>query len=498
MKKRVLILILEFLICSVLISKEISFNDANIIAENWTRILEEKFDDQVRIKDGREIYRDSIIVAYVFEFYPKGYMVVSAQDYLPPIKMYSLENDFSTSGAPFEEQIFGDFKTIILKVKKGEITPKKEYLSKNKARFNRLLNRDRYGTLSSFKPQEDITEEVEPLLTSRWGQGSPYNDNCPIVNGVKTPAGCVGLSFSQMMNYYEWPARGTGSESYYQKYGDITISTSFEKEYKWWDMEDYRNNKPEGKIAVAELCYDVGVAIHSDYRLGSTAANSKFYYNLVEHFYYSTDMEVIDFFKSLGVKRTLDEWFGIAKNQIDNGWPVKLSISGTYGHAAVIDGYRISDGLNMVHINFGWSGSYNGYFTMYNIVPSDNLNFDEYEYQDMTINFYPYPGYKRPMGKAPNDIHGNAYLNRSVFLSEYVCQLTWSESPSEDKRIFEYIIYRQKDGSTEELARVKPEDGHVYEFRIKDYNEYIYSVGVEDKNGVISSIPEFIRFVLKK
>ncbi|MCK4889896.1 MAG: hypothetical protein KAS97_08190, partial [Candidatus Aminicenantes bacterium] len=51
----------------VLFPRQITFNEARVIAENWTEILEEKFNDQVRISDGREIYRDNIIVAYVFD-----------------------------------------------------------------------------------------------------------------------------------------------------------------------------------------------------------------------------------------------------------------------------------------------------------------------------------------------------------------------------------------------------------------------------------------------
>ncbi len=81
------------LIAGIFYAREITFNEAQIIAENWTEILEEDFGDQVRVMKGQEIVRENILVAYVFDFYPKGYVIISGQDYLPPIKMYSLNND---------------------------------------------------------------------------------------------------------------------------------------------------------------------------------------------------------------------------------------------------------------------------------------------------------------------------------------------------------------------------------------------------------------------
>lgn len=59
---------------------------------------------------------------------------------------------------------------------------------------------------------------VKPLLPCKWGQGAPFNDLCPeyVVNGstVKTVTGCVATAAAQVMYYYRWPKRGTGSNTY--------------------------------------------------------------------------------------------------------------------------------------------------------------------------------------------------------------------------------------------------------------------------------------------
>jgi len=240
MRKNFLILVSILLISISIFSKQITFDQANKIADNWTQILEEKFDDQVRIKDGHTIIRSGTTVAYVFEFYPKGYMIVSAEDYFSPVKFYSLKYDYKSSTKPLEELIFDRYNKAINLIKKGDLTPNKEIVEQNRAIFKRLINKSfKYSTYKGFNDKtDDVTEEVKPLLTSEWGQWSPYNDNCPVENGIRAPAGCVAIAFAQIFNYWEWPDRGVGTFSYYDKYLGITISADFDKEYQWWYMED--------------------------------------------------------------------------------------------------------------------------------------------------------------------------------------------------------------------------------------------------------------------
>ena len=140
--------------------KQITFDQANTIAENWTKILEEKFNDQVRISNGHTIRREGIIVAYVFDFYPKGYLMISSEDYMPPIKMYSLKNDFNTTGAPLEDLIFDRNSKVIKFIKEGKIRPREEDLKRNRASFKKLLNRDiRYMTYDGLnETKEDLSK----------------------------------------------------------------------------------------------------------------------------------------------------------------------------------------------------------------------------------------------------------------------------------------------------------------------------------------------------
>ena len=478
MKATGLLLFFLLLYSYSLHTKEISYSEARTVAEHWTIDLEQKFNDQVRIDYGQEIYRGESLVAYAFILYPKGYVVISSQDYLPPIKMYSITNSFNTSGSLIENSIFDENKMIIDAVKKGVLSEEKNFSRDNKRYFKELLSTDiTINNLNNSK--SEAIEEVLPLLSTKWGQSGVYGEYCP--NNL---SGCNATSFAQIFNYYEWPSKGSGSESYYDKFSGETLTANFDKEYEWWNMlDDYGEGTDEENKAVSTLMYDLGVAMHTAYEWDASSANSvKYIHNIVRYFRYSLDMNYIQL-----AYHNYNEWSNIAKNQLDNGWLLEYGLG---FHSAVLDGYRISNDSTMFHLNFGWNGSYNGYFALNNIFLSKDIDFRRYNHT-MIINIYPSPKYTKSIGIPPEYIYAETLVNRSLFLSEYIIKLTWTESPSEDKRIAEYIIYQQKDGFIEEVERVDPEN-KTYEIRKKDIAGYSYSVGVIDKNGVISDIPSFV------
>ena len=61
--------------------------------------------------------------------------------------------------------------------------------------------------------------------------------------------------------------------------------------------------------------------------------------------------------------------------------------SGKSGHAFVIDGYKVIDGVYYYHVNWGWSGAFNGYYLILNLKP-ENENYAGYGC-DMVVNIHP-------------------------------------------------------------------------------------------------------------
>ena len=59
----------------------------------------------------------------------------------------------------------------------------------------------------------NIKTEVKPLLTTRWEQGSPYNNNCPVAPSSSNHCltGCVATAMAQVMRFYQYPDKGKGN-----------------------------------------------------------------------------------------------------------------------------------------------------------------------------------------------------------------------------------------------------------------------------------------------
>jgi hypothetical protein len=57
-------------------------------------------------------------------------------------------------------------------------------------------------------------------------------------------------------------------------------------------------------------------------------------------------------------------WFAVVQDQINNGYPMMYRI---YSHAIVCDGWRINGSLNQYHMNYGWGGSQNVWYTVDNL-----------------------------------------------------------------------------------------------------------------------------------
>ena len=73
------------------------------------------------------------------------------------------------------------------------------------------------------------TTGVSPLITTKWGQGKPFNNKCNITVAGKDYSlltGCVATAMAQVMNYYKYPLKGEGENSYkinYLDWGEKTL-----------------------------------------------------------------------------------------------------------------------------------------------------------------------------------------------------------------------------------------------------------------------------------
>ena len=212
------------------------------------------------------------------------------------------------------------------------------------------------ATITTTPPNR---KEVAPLLTTAWNQDDPYSR----LTGYNY-TGCVATAVAQIMYYHRWPERGKGNYSYKVSYDNRTMSVDFsESLYQWDKMLPKYNTRmaladAEACNAVALLMRDVGVSVNMQYSPTSSGAQTFMAAKALKtYFNYSTSM-----------LNKSDEgaaaFTQILRKEIENGFPVYISgsvKSGGSGHAWVVDGV---DKDNLFHMNFGWGGGGDGYFSV--------------------------------------------------------------------------------------------------------------------------------------
>lgn len=229
------------------------------------------------------------------------------------------------------------------------------------------------------------TVQANPLLSTQWSQDDPYWNWCPIFGAKRCYVGCTATAMAQIMRYYKWPKKGEGSHSYYWSKGSKALSADFSDSYDWDYMPnnawEYDTNKE--KEAVAELCYEAGISVDMAYGPeGSGAYVFDVDDALKTYFKYSDEARVVwrmDY-------KNANNFFNELKAQRDLSRPAEFAIySVDSGHAVVVDGYLITDGLKQVHINMGWGGYYDAYYTVDSI-----LDYTDAFWQHAVIDIFPF------------------------------------------------------------------------------------------------------------
>ncbi len=230
------------------------------------------------------------------------------------------------------------------------------------------------ANLNKINNKRSPVEPVPPLITSKWGQNSPYNDLCPadVTSNVgkNCAGGCVATAMAQVMNYYEYPSTGTGSNSYISDSQRIYQSMDFSTvTFDWSNMVDvYDDNATAAQQeAVAKLIHACGVSISMDYAKSSLALPYDITYSLINFWKYNPNIAYKE-------KQYYSEaeWNNILMQELKAGHPVLYGGRGSKGgHRFVLDG---CDSEGYYHFNFGWNGYGDGFYSLDILRPTDELS----------------------------------------------------------------------------------------------------------------------------
>ena len=287
--------------------------------------------------------------AYVFNLGDEGFVIVAASDNVRPVLAYSENGPFDASnpqnGAMYMLETYKN--SISYAIEKNiKATPEIA------GQWTSLRN---CGKLSNKRGHK-----VGPLVKTKWNQNSPYNLYAPAASGGpggRCYAGCVATAMSQVMKYWDHPAHGEGSHTYYCQYGQQSANFGATT-YHWDLMPRTLSSATQEQIeAVATLMYHCGVAVDMNFAPDGSGSYSDLVPPAMAS-YFDYDYCI----KRSRNSYSLANWNSMLKAEFDLGRPVYYSgQSSEGGHAFVCDGYDEDDFMSF---NFGWSGSGDGFYAV--------------------------------------------------------------------------------------------------------------------------------------
>jgi hypothetical protein len=307
---------------------------------------------------------------YIVNILPEGWMLIAADDKAEPVLAYSKEGSFYSQNYPESMKVWlDDYSQMINRISQLDFLP---------------VHQNWEG--SSLKISSANNDVVEPLIKVKFNQSNPWNKYCPSDNNGRAVVGCVAVAMAQAMTVHKFPQRPAGYFGYNcPPYGNLFIDYNTEPAYDW----NVIISGTDGKDAAARLLYHCGVSVEMGYSPSGSGTQTGKITNALKT-YYSYPNSV----KTYNRSSYPDDWESLIKNEIKHGRPVVYAGNdGTSnpGHAFNIDGY---DGNSLYHINWGWGGQNNGYYTINNIKDGEN---DYTKGQQVIVGI-------RPPSVAPSDI----------------------------------------------------------------------------------------------
>lgn len=359
---RVSLLAVLLLLSLGAMARVVSEDRASAVATRFLRMAQTRSDGQgVKLawhsgQRGRGTRAGEEPLYYVFERGGgRGFVIVSGDDAVQPVLAYSLRDAAPRLGDMPDGLVWWlDHVSAQIRVARGGEA------AKQRARVAKQWVQAAPGAV------------VTILETALWNQYGPYNWQCPLVDGQRCVTGCSSTAAAIVMRYHQWPRAGRGvTEAYTTESGLSVPARDLNHAYDWARMPlVYKGYSVDEGNAVSTLMADIGHAAQANYGLDLTSSfvGPQILYG---HFDYSPDMEL-----AWRSNFTDDRWFALVKGELDAARPLLYTGGGgpRGGHAFVLDGYTADD---YFHVNWGWGGYCDGFFTLSALNPGTDYFSDE-------------------------------------------------------------------------------------------------------------------------
>ena len=290
---------------------------------------------------------------------------------------------------------------------------------------------------------------VAPLVTAHWSQGDAGGQRCyNYYTPLNRACGCTATALGQIMYYHKYPTtRILPGETLYDSidgYGSYSVSTNgtggmtntttgeytafdppYGGPYDWSIMVDSptSSTSENARKAIGQLTRDAGFAVFSHYFSGGSTSG------------YSDAIASSIILNLHYADAVLTRGFNADKliANLDAGLPVEVGLQqGSSGHAVVADGYGYHNGKLYIHINYGYSGSKDGWY-------DTTADINGMSISDMVANIFPPTRgarYSSVISGRVLDASGNPVANATVTATG----ATTATTTSSEKGIYAFVL----------------------------------------------------------
>jgi len=421
--KRVSISVAAILVVLQLCSSSSAFPttayDAKMVVTGWLKVspkpLGSDLDRQImRVETFTDDHAEPIY--HVVYLQPSGFVVVSADDLIEPIIAFSGDGTYDpVPASPLKSLVTKDLKGRIAAVRNTfvplAIIPQATATETQK-KWNYLIGLAEVSD-GGFEPMaiapildDNLSDiRVPPLAQSQWGQSNYYDsDGQPqacynyctprLVNNRATfveghvdnyPVGCVAVAVAQFMLSQRYPQEPVEPKEFTIFIEEQKTECSLHRgdgpdgAYNWDDMVAVPNDltTDQQRRAIGIICYDAAIAVDTEFgRDGSGASLDNAVKALLETFQYKNAVWA----ESEGGHVTRKYFLSLFNPNLDAGIPVILGFRNSdypwHGHAAICDGYGYNMSILYHHMNMGWEGQEDCWYSLPDIAYPDMVPFD--------------------------------------------------------------------------------------------------------------------------
>jgi hypothetical protein len=293
--------------------------------------------------------------AYILQLSRPGYIIMAADDQLPPVLAYSFRSAYDVEDTrPLIDMLTRD------------VELRMAWYAQNPASVN--TGWTTAGTRPNRTFQQwpaDGSTPTDGWICTQWTQSGIYNAMCPNDSSDRrSVVGCVATAMSMLVNFHQY----TGDVSFNQSdayqsgwYNGIMIDgdadardfPTFNELNGYLDTltQHYADGTTLTSDDIAALCFACGISVQMGYAYDGSGANTGDVPYALRHKFGFTSASWSDWNNG-----TID----ILTDEAKHMRPTEISIltsEYTNGHAINCDGYNTD---NYHHLNFGWGTSDSG------------------------------------------------------------------------------------------------------------------------------------------